>query len=125
MKRTQMAACAWTALAAMSPAEAKPALSRVGQCLNTTITLIGPRLENAPDSGTTVGYATGFLGVSYELESAILRRSRVGDPVRLCLASIPTHCPKGDDRGKFYRAVNLRTKAHWNLPDSEHLCGGA
>ena len=50
---------------------------------------------------------------------------RVGDPVTLCLVSIPRNCPPGDDRGKVYSAANWRTQERWSLPDSQHSCGGA
>jgi hypothetical protein len=29
------------------------------------------------------------------------------------------------DRGKTYSALDLRTKGKWELPDAEHMCGGA
>jgi len=38
---------------------------------------------------------------------------------------VPSDCPKGDDRGKVYSAVNKRTGQGWSLPDAEHMCGGA
>jgi hypothetical protein len=41
------------------------------------------------------------------------------------LVSIPKGCPKGDHRGKIYKATNLRTHGQWTLPDAEHSCGGA
>jgi hypothetical protein len=49
----------------------------------------------------------------------------VGDPIKLCLFSIPLHCPKGDERGREYAALDLRNHRWWNLGDSEHMCGGA
>jgi hypothetical protein len=107
-----------------SPAEAASVPTRVGQCVATKITLTGARLEGAPDSGTTVVYANKILNVDYEVIAAV-RKSRVGDPVRLCLVSLPKHCPPGDDRGKFYSARNLRTGGSWKMYDSQHLCGGA
>jgi hypothetical protein len=97
---------------------------RIGQCVETRIALLGPRLEGVPDSGDSVKYENGTFGISYETV-APLRRARVGDPVKLCLASIPKHCPPGDDRGKEYKAVDLRIHGTWTLPDSEHMCGGA
>jgi hypothetical protein len=33
--------------------------------------------------------------------------------------------PPGDDRGKTYSALDLRTKGKWELPDAEHMSGGA
>jgi hypothetical protein len=50
---------------------------------------------------------------------------RSGDKVKLCLVSLPEDCPPGDDRGKIYRATNLRTGESWEAPDSQHSCGGA
>jgi hypothetical protein len=37
----------------------------------------------------------------------------------------PTGCPKGDARGRVYRAWNLRTGKGWQAQDAEHGCGGA
>ena len=104
--------------------EKQSSLRRVGQCTDTQIAEISGRLQGEPDSGTVIGYTNGVYGVSYQVIQEI-RRSRVGDLVRLCLTSIPRDCPKGDDRGKTYRAVNLRTGASWELADSSHMCGGA
>jgi hypothetical protein len=98
--------------------------TRVGMCVDTAIAGLGSRLEGAPDSGSSVSYANNIYGVSYDIVAAI-RNSRVGDPIKLCLVSLPEDCPKGDDRGKTYSAVNLRTGQGWALPDSEHMCGGA
>ena len=92
--------------------------------MRTEISELGSRLEGAPDSGSAVAYANGVTGVSYDVVTA-LRRSRVGDPVTLCLVSVPRNCPPGDDRGKVYSAANWRTKERWSLPDSQHSCGGA
>lgn len=97
---------------------------RVGQCVETRIKELGPRLEGAPDSGSTVIYENGVFGVSYEVE-AVLKSARVGDPVKLCLVSVPKGCPPGDDRGKEYKGTDLRTHRAWTLPDAEHMCGGA
>jgi hypothetical protein len=104
--------------------DAKGVPRKVGQCVRTEISELGSRLEGAPDSGSAVAYANGVTGVSYDVVTA-LRRSRVGDPVTLCLVSIPRNCPPGDDRGKVYSAANWRTQERWSLPDSQHSCGGA
>jgi hypothetical protein len=114
------------AAAGQSPAW-KPA--RVGACAATTVKRVGQRLEDGsgkavPNSGSQVELANGVIGVSYDQVPAV-NRSRAGDRVRVCLASLPTHCPPGDDRGRFYKVTNLRTKQSWSLPDAEHLCGGA
>jgi hypothetical protein len=62
--------------------------------------------------------------ISYEIIPQI-HRPRVGDKVTLCLVSLPENCSPGDDRGKIYRAINLRTGGSWQAPDSQHMCGGA
>ena len=97
---------------------------KAGQCVRTEISELSSRLQGSPDSGSAISYANGVTGVSYEVITAI-RRSRVGDPITLCLVSVPRNCPPGDDRGKVYSAVNGRTKERWSLPDSQHSCGGA
>ncbi len=105
-------------------ADTSRAPMRVGMCVETRIAQLGSRLEGVPDSGSAVVYANNVYGVSYDVIEAV-RASRVGDPVTLCLVSAPQDCPKGDDRGKIYSAINLRTRQGWSLPDSEHSCGGA
>jgi hypothetical protein len=97
---------------------------KVGQCTETAVKSVEYRLEGAPDSGSAISYANGGYQVSYEAVPAI-RHSRRGDKIRLCLIELPTDCPPGDNRGKIYRATNLRTGETWELPDSEHACGGA
>lgn len=106
-------------------------VSQVGQCAVTRIDQIGPRLGDANDttsrpdvSGTSVSFVNGVHQVSYELEQGVVR-SRLGDPARVCLVSIPKHCPPGDDRGRWYAVTNLRTGARWKMPDAQHMCGGA
>jgi len=108
---------------AIATASAQP-LKKIGQCEKTEISELGGRLQGMPDSGTAVVYSNGLVGISYDVVSAV-RNSRVGDPVMVCLVSIPKDCPKGDDRGKVYSAKNLRTKQKWALPDASHMCGGA
>ncbi|PRH86556.1 hypothetical protein C5L14_14570 [Labrys okinawensis] len=97
---------------------------RVGECVMTRISELGSRLQGVSDSGNSVSYENGGYGVSYSTVKE-LQRSRVGDRVKLCLVSIPEDCPPGDDRGKEYKATNLRTKGTWTLPDASHMCGGA
>jgi hypothetical protein len=106
-----------------------PYFPRVGQCVTTRIKTIGSRLEEAggqaiPDSGSSVAYANGVYQVDYSVIPGVVR-SHVGDPVRLCVASLPRRCPKNDHRGIIYSAQNLRTGARWSAPDSEHACRGA
>ena len=106
------------------PASAAPALTKVGQCMTTTIKQKMTRLDSVPDSGDAVQYGNGIYGVTYD-QVPELEAAHVGDHVRLCLTSLPKDCPKGDDRGKTYKATDLRTHKSWELPDAEHMCGGA
>jgi hypothetical protein len=111
------------AAAGLNRAEAGPLPAVIGACSETTIQDIGYRL-GTPDSGSAISYANGGVGVSYDAIPAI-HNSQIGDPVSLCLVFVPDDCPPGDDRGKIYRATNLRTGESWELPDSAHSCGGA
>jgi hypothetical protein len=103
---------------------AGPLPTKVGQCASTAIKDVGTRLEGVADSGDAVSYANGGYQVSYTMIKG-LKGVRAGDAVKLCLVTIPDGCPPGDDRGKVYRATDLRTLASWEASDSEHMCGGA
>ena len=109
-------------------AQAAPLPKKVGRCAQTTVRAVLTRLEDngqpVKDSGSAVQFANGGYQVSYDTVPAI-DRSRRGDPVNMCLVSLPSRCPKGDNHGKVYRTTNMRTKRSWTLPDAEHLCGGA
>ncbi len=111
-------------------ATADPLPSQIGQCTNTTIKDVTTRLQNGitrqptPGSGSAVDFANGGYQVSYDTIAAITQ-SRAGDPVTMCLVSIPKGCPPGDNRGITYKTTNLRTHGTWTLPDAEHMCGGA
>jgi uncharacterized protein YecT (DUF1311 family) len=96
----------------------------VGSCGLSTVKLVGSRLEGSPGSGSAIGETDGAMQISYD-EIPQIDASRRGDPVLVCLASLPSDCPPGDDRGKVYAAANLRTLGAWSAPDSEHSCGGA
>lgn len=104
--------------------------TRVGQCADTTVKSVETRLvdgaNNAPiaGSGSAISFANGGYQVSYDQMPAV-DSSRQGDPVRICLASVPQDCPPGDNRGRAYKTTNLRTHRSWTLSDSEHSCGGA
>ena len=116
-------------LALGAPAHAHGLPTRVGACAITRIEEVGTRLvdgsnEPVPDSGSAVSFTNGGYQVSYDTVPAIVH-SRKGDPVRMCLVSIPRGCPKGDNRGREYKTTNLRTHKTWRLPDSQHMCGGA
>jgi hypothetical protein len=106
---------------------------KIGECDLTTVTSVSYRLCSPdkqgvcvpePDSGSTIELADGIYGVSYDAVKAI-EGSEFGDLVLACLSRVPTDCPKGDDRGYFWKSTNLRTGRSWELPDSEHMCGGA
>ncbi|EYD72133.1 hypothetical protein Rumeso_04839 [Rubellimicrobium mesophilum DSM 19309] len=115
------------ALLAASHALAQESLpTRLGDCAETTIADIGPRLMDDPDfeSGVGIAYANGLGQVSYDRVQEVID-SQPGDPVRMCLVYIPANCPPGDDRGKVYATTNLRTGATWEMPDAQHECGGA
>jgi hypothetical protein len=119
-------------LMAATPGEAAadPLPSEIGQCRRTTIAWIGTRLVDGQtgrpmaNSGSAIKFANGGYQVSYETVPQI-GASRVGDPVTMCLVSVPHDCPAGDNRGREYQTVNLRTHQSWQLPDSQHSCGGA
>jgi hypothetical protein len=122
-----------TALTLLAAVLALPATARaddlptqVGACSQSTISLIGGRLEGDEnfETGTAVQFDNGGSQISYEREEGVVN-SRIGDPVRICLVSLPEDCPPGDDRGKVYATTNLRTGAQWEMPDSQHMCGGA
>lgn len=112
------------------PAVADSLPTRIGQCTRTTIKSVEARLMDSathaaiPDSGSAVVFANGGYQVDYVTVPAV-EASRPGDPVVMCLVSIPQHCPPGDDRGRMYKTTNERTRQSWTLPDSEHMCGGA
>ena len=117
-------------LLAGGAAPATPAPTHLGQCVRARIASLSQRLIDGRTatpirgSGSVVRFSNLVAQVSYDQVGAI-QRSRVGDPVEICLVQLPSDCPAGDDRGKIYRTTNLRTKSTWTLPDSEHSCGGA
>jgi hypothetical protein len=112
------------AVATASPLGAAGLPSKVGDCVRTKVTQVGFRLQGVPDSGTEISFANGLHQVAYQ-QKADADLSKPGDEVNLCLVSLPTDCPPGDERGKIYQATNSRTRKTWTMPDSEHACGGA
>ena len=111
--------------AAPAPTSTSPAtMQRVGDCVDTTITEIGGRLEGMPDSGTSILYANTASQVSYDV-LADAKASKPGDKVKLCVTEVPKDCPAGDDRGFIYSAANERTGKSWTAANSQHMCGGA
>lgn len=117
---------AFLTLAVAGPALADPAPTSVRQCAEATIQQIGGRLEGDTtfETGTTVIFDNGLYQVSYDKVFEIIK-SKVGDPVQICLVELPQDCPPGDDRGKVYFTTNERTGWTWTLADSQHSCGGA
>jgi hypothetical protein len=132
MKRVWMSffAVAVATIAASAAVHAAGLPEAVGDCTSTSINAVGTRLmdgstgQPVAGSGSTVSFDNGGSQVSYDTVAGI-ERSKPGDPVRMCLVSIPTGCPKNDNRGRVYRTTNLRTHEQWTLPDSQHMCGGA
>jgi uncharacterized protein YecT (DUF1311 family) len=119
---------AWLRSGAPRPPGALP--TRVGACALTSVKQVTARLEDGstgqpiPGSGSAVQESDGGYQVSYDTVPAI-QASRRGDPVLVCLVSIPQGCPAGDDRGRSYAVGNLRTLGAWQASDAEHMCGGA
>jgi hypothetical protein len=104
--------------------------TKVGQCVQTAVRSVETRLvdgaTNKPvaGSGSAIAFVNGGYQVSYD-QMPNVDSSRPGDPVKMCLVSIPPNCPAGDIRGREYRTTNLRTRHTWRLPDAERACGGA
>jgi hypothetical protein len=116
-------------LALATPAFAEGLPKHVGECATTKVQKIETRLVDGADrpvkgSGSAVEFADGGYQVSTDTVPEV-EASRPGDPVKICLVSIPRRCPPGDKRGRVYQTANLRTKGSWTLPDAEHACGGA
>ena len=118
------------AFVVVAPALSAPLPTQVGACAMTQVKQVETRLmggstdQPVAGSGSAIQFANGGYQVSYEQVRAV-DASRPGDPVRMCLVSIPEGCPPGDNRGRSYKTTNLRTHRSWTLPDSEHSCGGA
>ena len=112
-------------LALCGQAAASPLPSTVGQCAETAIAELGVNPTGAPGGGSTIRYANGGMQISFdkldELETA-----RIGDPIRICLIFQAKDCQPGDERGRVYRATNLRTGLSWEAPNTlMHNCAGA
>ena len=104
--------------------------TKMGTCDTTRVAAMEHRLQVTPGgrfdptSGTAIKLADGGYVVSYE-ENPAAATWRRGDPAMICLAKIPTDCPPGDARGRYFTVTNLRDMSSLTLPDSEHGCGGA
>ena len=98
--------------------------TREYQCVYTTVKEIGTRLLNIPGSGTSITFNNDIYLVRYDsVQQAEM--SRKNDKVKICLMEVPKNCPPGDERGKAYTVINLRTNRVFNMADSSHVCGGA
>jgi len=119
-----------TAIMVPNPANSALPPTQVGKCADTFIQQTGTRSGESltedvvEGSGTIVNLTNGIYLVSYE-DIVQLQRSRPGDKVKLCLLAIPEDCPPGDDRGRVYSLLNYRTNGYTEMPDSQHMCGGA
>lgn len=108
----------------------QPLPSAIGQCASTHIETLTTRLGDdpletaTPEAGSAATFTNGGGAVSYDREAG-LAASKVGEPVIMCLISIPRDCPKDDDRGRVFYSVDPVAKGSWALPDSQHMCGGA
>ncbi|MGA4551135.1 hypothetical protein [Methylorubrum aminovorans] len=125
-----VAAFALEATAAANAQEARP--TKVGTCARTTIASISGRFREKltrptptdEGDGTIVNLKNNANGASYDFVEAVYN-SKVGDRVLVCLVHVPTGCPEGDTRGKYYTTTNLRTLQSWTLMNDTHGCGGA
>jgi uncharacterized protein len=112
----------------------KPVLpTAIGDCVNTSIVgitdrfgaALRPYLDSSGfDSGSAADFKNGGHVISYSKEPFLLN-SKNGDRVKMCLVSIPKGCPPGDDRGRQYRIINMRTRDTVVMADAQHMCGGA
>ena len=101
----------------------------LAQCVKTRIKDFTTRFGNPlrgsrADTGIFIDYDNGGYIYSYDRGSNFDGIAQ-GQPVVLCLMSIPRDCPAGDDRGRVYYTLDLATRQSWVSGDSEHGCGGA
>lgn len=99
------------------------------QCSRTRIKSVTTRFGEAVTydndaDGTAVTYENGGFVISYDREEG-LYSAKEGQPVIMCLLSVPYDCPDGDDRGRFYYTLSLEANADWVVADAHHMCGGA
>lgn len=117
------------AAAEASDGDDEPVPVIMGSCAATSISALGTRFSDElpqedDGGGSRVEFTNGGGQVSYEHEAELVA-SEPGDQVVMCLMSVPRDCPPGDDRGRSYYTLNLRTQGSWILGDSQHMCGGA
>lgn len=98
-----------------------------GACTPSYFAVISDRFGEDPKSpdaaGTTALLSNGGFVTTYGSDRMLIK-SRAGDPVEMCLKSLPVDCPPNDERGREYTLTNLRTQEHTTLPDAQHECGG-
>ncbi len=108
--------------------QAAPPPTRVGQCSETFVALVRARLfngvtgESIAGSGTSIQFTNGVYLHSHN-NIATADASKPSDKVKMCLNSVPKNCPPGDNRGKFYKVVNYRTRGSFTMRDSNDPCG--
>ena len=71
----------------------------------SSFAVISDRFGGDPKDPKAAGTAAllsngGYVG-TYESDKVLID-SQPGDPVEMCLASIPVDCPPGDERGRWY-----------------------
>lgn len=113
---------------------AAPAIAQVdidipeGRCVSSLISKIGHRVEGggqfARGSGAAITFANGLFLVS-STESAVVRASKVGDPVLLCPIKTEQGCPQGATPTETILMMNLRTSSYWSSATSSRTCSGA
>ena len=108
------------ALLGLQAAGAASLPTDVGTCSETAIEEIGTRL-GTPDSGSVVSLVNG-VQISYDPvpHQFASRRSRECVP---CLRS--RGLPAGRRSRQIYAPPISGTGESWELPDSQHSCGGA
>jgi hypothetical protein len=120
----------FAALAVASPVRAQPYPTagtphsmpeRMGQCVLTKVTSIDTEDDII---WKEIHFENGGVEVSDFDATSPAFLSKVGDPIKVCLASLPHDCPPGDARGRIYLTTNLRTGGKWSFSDTIHMCGG-
>ena len=71
-----------------------------------------------------ISYVNGKGQVGEYAYVPAIEHSKPGDRVVLRLVCFVADCPPGDDRGKVYTALSLRTHGRCRKPNGSHICGG-
>ena len=150
MKRFVLLLAALSLLPGVPAGAAQPARGAwtTGDCADTKIVFIGPRLGGEHDSAQQMQTEMRESGISVQFgthrwpkdvaevvhyqgdqQLAVMSRERVGDRVQLCLVSRPKkdqYCdPTTDRRGVEFRVYDYRLRQSYSGINSEHGCGGA